>query len=230
MEKFLKILKNYYIVFSVCVITLAIVGGVYGVKFYNENKLKEIALAPPPVYVEPAPQVSKIETKVEKKKTENPEQIKIVSKNENTVETMAIPQKETFKISMPSDSKEIIKEYSEDELVYSKTFDDYRVHKGIDIKCKRSEAVFAAADGTVEDVFTDSMEGITIVINHNNGFKSVYKNLSSDKMVKKGEGVTKGQVISGVGESAIFESEDENHLHFELLKDDIYVNPSDFLM
>ena len=60
-----------------------------------------------------------------------------------------------------------------------------------------------------EDIYTDSLEGIVIVINHNNGFKSIYKNLSSDKMVKKGESVTEGQVISGVGETAIFESKVE---------------------
>ena len=48
-------------------------------------------------------------------------------------------------------------------------------------------------------------------------------------MIKKGESVAEGQVISGVGETAIFESEDEEHLHFELKKDDTFVNPLEYV-
>ena len=174
-----------------------------------------------------APEVSKIQSEIEEVKEEKNTQDS--PKTENDVkETMSIPIKQPdFLISMPV-SGEVIKEFSGDELVYSKTFDDYRVHNGIDIRANRSEAVFSVYDGAVEDVYTDDLEGIVIVINHNNGYSSVYKNLSSDKMVKKGELVTKGQVISGVGNSGIFESEEESHLHFELLKDGENVNPLEY--
>lgn len=225
MEKFLKILKNYYIVFSICAICVALVGVIYGMKFYNQAELKKTALAPPPVYLNNEAEVSKTEVEIKK---EPPAKKTSVKKEEPIKETMAIPETKNFKIGMPVDSREIIKDFSDKELVYSNTFDDYRVHTGTDIKCKRSEAVFSVADGTVENVYKDYMEGIVIEINHDNGFKSIYKNLSADKMVKKGERVTKGQVISGVGETAMFESNDENHLHFELKKEDKFVNPVDY--
>lgn len=229
MDKFLKVLKNYYIVFSVCLLCVLVAGIMFGVKYYNEYKARKIALAPPPEVEFYAPPVSKNETTI--KKDEKKETIvKTVEKkkNEETTEVMAPKLSNDFKIIMPV-TGDVLKEFSKDNLVYSKTFEDYRTHNGIDIKTKRSEAVFSVSDGVVEDIYTDSLEGIVIVINHNNGFKSIYKNLSSDKMVKKGESVTEGQVISGVGETAIFESADEEHLHFELKKDDMFVNPLEYV-
>lgn len=227
MEKFMKLLKNYYVVFAVCMLCVVVTVVMFGIKYYGEYKARETALEPPPYIAEITPVVSEAKEQVESESEEISEvkENTEIKKEEITTETMAIPFKNTeFLISMPVGG-EILKEFSENELVYSKTFDDYRVHNGVDIKANRSEAVFSVYDGTVEDVYTDPLEGIVIVINHNNGFQSVYKNLSSDKMVKKGELITKGQVISGVGDSGIFESAEENHIHFELKKDGVYVNP-----
>lgn len=228
MDKFLKVLKNYYIVFSVCLLCVLVAGIMFGVKYYNEYKARKIALAPPPKVEIYAPPVSKTETEIKKEEKKVTNIKKVERKTEETTEVMAPKLSDDFKIIMPV-SGDILKEFSNDNLVYSATFGDYRTHNGIDIKTKRSEAVFSVADGVVENVYSDSLEGIVIEINHNNGFKSIYKNLSSDKMVKKGESVTEGQVISGVGETAIFEAKDEEHLHFEIKKDDVFVNPLEYV-
>lgn len=228
MDKFLKVLKNYYIVFSVCLLCVLVAGIMFGVKYYNEYKARKIALAPPPKVEIYAPPVSKTETEIKKEEKKVTNIKKVERKREETTEVMAPKLSDGFKIIMPV-SGDILKEFSNDNLVYSATFGDYRTHNGIDIKTKRSEAVFSVADGVVENVYSDSLEGIVIEINHNNGFKSIYKNLSSDKMVKKGESVTEGQVISGVGETAIFEAKDEEHLHFEIKKDDVFVNPLEYV-
>ncbi len=233
MDKFLKALKNYYIVFSLCVVCVGIAGTIFGIRFYREQKARITALTPPPVVV------AGNDANVEKKEIEpvkEPE-IKHIDKKESVFnnesvfekaeETMSVPIKENFKISMPVGGK-LLNEFSGDVLVYSKTFDDYRVHKGIDIEAKRSEAVLAVADGVVENVYTDYMQGIVIEINHKNGYKSIYKNLSTDKMVKKGETVVKGQVISGVGETAVFEAMEPGHIHLELIKDEEFVDPTKF--
>ena len=45
----------------------------------------------------------------------------------------------------------------------------------------------------------------------------------------KGEKVEVGQTIGTVGNSASFEIEDEYHLHFELLKDNEYLNPVNYI-
>ena len=119
----------------------------------------------------------------------------------------------------------ILKEYSGKGLVYSKTLDQYMVHKGIDIKGSLDAQVRAVADGTVTNVFTDDTMGITIVIDHGNDISTVYSNLSTDSMVETGDTVKQGQVISGIGDTALFECSDEAHLHFEVMKNGRNINP-----
>ena len=119
----------------------------------------------------------------------------------------------------------ILKGYSGKGLVYSKTLDQYMVHKGIDIGGKLDAQVKAVADGTVTKVFTNDTMGITIVIDHGNDICTVYSNLSTDSMVETGDTVKQGQVISGIGDTALFECSDEAHLHFEVLKNGRNINP-----
>jgi len=132
------------------------------------------------------------------------------------------------KMIMPVNGK-IIKAFSHDALVYSKTMNDYRTHSGIDIAAPKNERVVAALDGKIEKIYTDDMYGITIEISHDNGLKTVYKNLSTAEMVKEGQKVTQGTPISGVGDTALAEIADESHLHFEVYKDGKVVNPKDYL-
>ncbi len=123
----------------------------------------------------------------------------------------------------------IITEFSGESLVYSKTLDDWRTHEGIDIKAEIGTMVKAGGDGKVQDVYTDDAMGITIIIDHQNGLKSVYANLSTDTMVRKGQDVKTGDVISGVGDSALYETGEVGHLHFEVVLDGEKVNPKDWL-
>lgn len=132
------------------------------------------------------------------------------------------------KFEMPL-SGEVIREFSSDTLVYSKTLDQYMTHYGIDIAAPADTPVRAVADGTVTKVSTDSRYGITIEIDHGDGLRSVYANLSTDSMTETGDVVTKGQVISGVGNTSLFESLDESHLHFEMQKDETAVDPRSYL-
>ena len=126
-------------------------------------------------------------------------------------------------------SGEVIREFSSDTLVYSKTLDQYMTHYGTDIAAPADTQVKAVADGTVTKVYTDNKYGITIEIDHGDGLRSIYANLSTDSMVETGDVVTKGQVISGVGNTSLFESLDESHLHFEMQKDETAVDPRFYL-
>ena len=123
---------------------------------------------------------------------------------------------------------EILTKYSGADLVYSQTLKEYRVHKGIDIKSPILSQVKAVSSGVVESVTKDGLMGYTIVIDHLNGFKSTYSNLSTDSMVSQGDTVKKGDIISGVGATALIETGIEAHLHFELTKDGKQVNPEEY--
>lgn len=121
---------------------------------------------------------------------------------------------------------EIIKDYAMDTLIYSKTLDEWCTHSGIDIKADKSSVVCASEKGIVESIKNDPRYGLSIIINHGNGFKTIYSNLLTTEFVKEGENVEKGQTIATVGETASFEIADEPHLHFEMYKSGIAVNPT----
>lgn len=121
---------------------------------------------------------------------------------------------------------ELLKEYAKDSLVYSETLKEWTTHLGVDIKAERATVVKAAADGTVKYIKNDPRYGLTIIIEHSNGFETRYANLLTTEFVSEGEEVKAGQTIGTVGDSAIYEIVDESHLHFEILKNSESVNPA----
>ena len=124
---------------------------------------------------------------------------------------------------------EVIKEFAKDNLIYSETLEEWITHTGIDIKADRTTIVKAVADGTVKSIKNDPRYGLTVTIEHADGYTSVYSSLLTAEFVKEGEKVTQGQTIGTVGNSAVFEVAEDNHLHFELLKDGSNINPEMYL-
>lgn len=124
---------------------------------------------------------------------------------------------------------EVIKEYAKDKLVYSNTLGEWIVHDGIDIKANKTTVVKASAEGTVKSIKNDPRYGLTVIIEHSNGFTSVYSNLLTAEFVVEGEKVKQGQTIGTVGTTATFEISDEPHLHFEIRKDGNSLDPTLYL-
>ena len=120
---------------------------------------------------------------------------------------------------------EIVKEYAMENLVFSETLQEWIVHKGIDIKAPRTTVVKAAEEGQVQSIKTDPRYGLSVIIEHRDGYKTIYANLLTAEFVQEGENVTKGQSLGTIGNSAAFEIADEPHLHFEMLKDEENVDP-----
>lgn len=124
---------------------------------------------------------------------------------------------------------EMIRDFAKDNLVYSKTLDEWITHLGIDIKAEKATVVKVAADGTVETIKNDPRYGLTIVVTHDSGFKTVYSNLLTAEFVTEGEQVKSGQTLGTVGNNASFEISDEPHLHFELIKNNEQVDPKVYI-
>ena len=144
-----------------------------------------------------------------------------------TANSKAIENKE-LSFEKPIDG-EIVKEYAKDNLIYSNTLQEWTTHLGIDIKADKTTVVKSAEAGKVKSIKNDPRYGLTIVIEHDNGYQTVYSNLLSSEFVVEGEKVEKGQSIGTVGNTAAFEIADEAHLHFEILKDSIQVDPNIYL-
>ncbi len=149
-------------------------------------------------------------------------------KTEQAGEEAEKEKEEPFALAAPLNGK-IMVPFSGDSLIFSETMQDFRKHGGVDIKSAILEKVRSAEAGVIKEVKTDRSLGITIVIDHENGFESVYANLSTAEMVRAGDRVEKGVIISGVGDTASTETGEEAHLHFELLKDGKAVNPEDYI-
>ena len=124
---------------------------------------------------------------------------------------------------------DVVREFAKDNLIFSQTLNEWTTHLGIDIKAEKTSIVKTAADGKVKAIKNDPRYGLTVIIEHTNGFTSVYSNLLTAEFVVAGEEVKQGQTIGTVGNTATFEIADECHLHFEILKDNVQVDPSIYL-
>ncbi len=167
----------------------------------------------------------------------NTAQNNITEKN-GTIEKEQNKQEETNKVNEDKAQEikfiypiegEVIKEFAKDSLIYSETLEEWVTHTGIDIKAERATVVKSVADGTVKSIKNDPRFGLTVTIEHSDGYTSSYSSLLTAEFVKEGEKVTQGQTIGTVGNSAVFEVAQDNHLHFELLKDGSNINPEMYL-
>jgi len=118
---------------------------------------------------------------------------------------------------------EIIKDFSDSELQYSLTYNDWRLHKGIDIKAPKGERINAAGDGTVTLIYDDGQYGKTIEINHGNDIVAIYSGLD-EIMVEVGDVVAVNMQIATLGKVPC-ESVETAHLHLAIKKGDKYIAP-----
>ncbi|WP_243387204.1 M23 family metallopeptidase [Bacillus kexueae] len=99
-----------------------------------------------------------------------------------------------------------------------------RMHKGIDIARPSNYTIKAADNGTVVSAGYDGGYGNKVVINHNNGMKTVYAHLDSIS-VKVGQTVSRGQKIGVMGSTG---NSTGVHLHFEVYVNGSLRNPLDY--
>lgn len=126
----------------------------------------------------------------------------------------------------------IISKSHDDSLpVYSVTMNDWRVHEGIDIATSEGADVLATARGTVSLIWSDPLMGECLSIDHGNGVVSIYKNLSKEMAegIAQGAKVTAGQKLGTVGGTALIESADSAHLHFEMEYNGEQVDPVSYI-
>lgn len=99
-------------------------------------------------------------------------------------------------------------------------------HYGIDMAALKGTPVRAAAPGVVIEARYTSGYGNTIVIMHNNRYKTRYAHLEKIT-VRQNKAVTKGDVIGTVGATGftIKSGNDASHLHFEVYDQGKQINP-----
>jgi murein DD-endopeptidase MepM/ murein hydrolase activator NlpD len=242
---------GFYIALCCCVLAIGLVGyfnesnnksktptneeGVFEVGQLTESATPSSGFTPtlPPSVQEagistPAPAATPGATPVEFENSipEDMLQSEIVDKEPPVQEAAAPKVLEEPSFINPVDGK-ALEAFSGDSLVYNTALEDWRTHNGIDFAAAEGTEVKVSCDGVIEEIFSDSL-GESVLIDHQNGYKTKYANLASTEGLNAGDTVAQSQTIGVVGSTAL-ENVAEPHLHFELWQDNIPVNPADYL-
>ena len=124
---------------------------------------------------------------------------------------------------------DIVKPFSDGELVRNVTMGDWRTHDGIDIQAEAGTQIYAAADGVVLEVRTDPLWGTVVVIDHADGYQTHYSGLAANVPVRAGEQVTARQSIGQLEGVPGEANAGRVHLHFAVQRDGAWVNPMDLI-
>lgn len=157
---------------------------------------------------------------------------------DNTIKSETTTQKTKVSNSDPvfslfDDTKEmswpvigqVIMDYSVETAIYDKTLEQYRTNDSVCIAAPVGTDVTASAEGIVQSITNDSVNGNSVVINHGNGWMSTYSQLQDNILVTEGEVVCEGDVIGSVGEPSNYSVSLGSHLDFKLTKDDVSTDP-----
>jgi len=95
-------------------------------------------------------------------------------------------------------------------------------HPATDIANPSSPPVTAAASGTVVTVIYSRLGyGNHVIIDHGNGYKTLYGHMNKI-YVEQGQGISQGQQIGQMGSTG---RSTGTHLHFEVIKDGVKLDP-----
>lgn len=142
-------------------------------------------------------------------------------------ETTAPPEEApVHQLTPPLADFAILNPFSDGELIKSETTGTWQTHNGVDLSCAAGADVFAIDTGTVSKVCSDALWGYTVTIDHDNGVTSRYCGLDGSLEVREGDTVQTGQKIGVTGASPDLESALEPHLHLEVQKSGVYVDPT----
>lgn len=120
---------------------------------------------------------------------------------------------------------ELLTAFSGDELVFNKTTLDWRTHNGADFTATNGEKVLCIADGHVEDIYTDTYYGTSVLVDHGGELKSVYTGLVKNAAVYIGQELNAGDVIGAVDSGVLFESGLAPHVHIEVIQNGERIDP-----
>lgn len=100
-----------------------------------------------------------------------------------------------------------------------------RMHEGVDFAASTGSPIYAADSGKVTFAGTRSGYGLCVMINHGNGYQTLYGH-ASKLLVKTGQSVKKGEKIANVGSTG---RSTGPHLHFEVKKNGVPKNPLNYI-
>jgi len=100
-----------------------------------------------------------------------------------------------------------------------------KMHAGLDFSAPEGTEIFATGDGKVVEVKNERTGyGRHVVIDHGYGYQTLYAHMSKSN-VRVGQRLKRGDVIGAVGNTGLSSAP---HLHYEVIKDDVKIDPANF--
>ncbi|MDD4839608.1 MAG: M23 family metallopeptidase [Clostridia bacterium] len=211
--KFLK--KNGYI--FLIVICIAAIGTIIGVTVYKNNQISDpITQLDPPADV---PVIDDTPT--------NPDP-DVPSSDDDDIPPVPVDVPISFVAPV---NGTVQTDYSTTTLCWNQTLGQYSTHEAVDFVSTSDQNVYAVCDGVVSEVVSgDPLLGNYAIITHEDGYVSRYYSLGDTMQVIAGQTVVKGDVIGVMSNSMQKEFLDGVHLHFEMSKDNVDIDPLSVLV
>lgn len=160
------------------------------------------------------------------------QKVATVAQAADTVSTLIVSLEEKMKAGgrsfekipsiQPIENSKFIKSFTGSGMKIEPFFKNTKLHKGFDFAVEEGTRIFATAEGVVSRIGNFRPEGgQSVEIDHQNGYKTIYSNLSKIT-VRKNETVAKGDIIGYSGNSGYSFLP---HLHYEVLYKGEYKDP-----
>ncbi|WP_421382048.1 peptidoglycan DD-metalloendopeptidase family protein [Bacillus salacetis] len=145
-----------------------------------------------------------------------------------TMENFVMPVADENEVTIAKGFYDVNASEEEQEAALVVYDNQYHPNQGIDISLGGKDfEVLAAMSGTVTKVQEDSLLGNMIEVEHDKGIVTRYQSVK-DFAVEVGDAVKQGQKLATAGQS-LFNEEAGIHVHFEIRKDNVAVNPQDYV-
>lgn len=147
------------------------------------------------------------------------EDMKVEAKKEEDDDEIIVTSAEDIPYGLWPVEGDLITEHGE---VYQVN-NQYKIHKGIDIRSPKGSGVKAVWNGKVKEALKRPGMGFVVVLEHQ-GFESEYGNLK-ELLVEEGEQVNAGDDIAIVGDEAKLDAAKGSFLHFSVYSEKGYFDP-----
>ena len=148
----------------------------------------------------------------------------IASQGAESAEPMTLPTLSPFSFLQPV-AGFVARPFSQEVPQYFAHSSTWQTHPALDLEADYGTVVSACAAGTVTGISDDSPLGLTVVVEHADGYESLYAGLSNAAYVRLGDAVAAGQTIGHLGNGVLFEADAKPHLHLEVRRDGELIDP-----
>lgn len=122
----------------------------------------------------------------------------------------------------------VIMNFSMDQTIYFATLDQYKYNPALVIQGNVNDKVVSVADGKVSNIETSAVTGLTVTVDLGDGYSAVYGQLK-EVPFNAGDYLNAGDTIGYISEPTKYYSVEGVNLYFQMIKDNVSIDPMAYL-